>query len=73
MIYSTFFRSFVRPFEMMIIVLLVYSYDSFYRQNRGKTNKSGSKIGTIIRDAPHVHALPTIAVMMMQKIVKLTT
>jgi hypothetical protein len=43
-----------------------------YKQNNGRINKSGNKRGTMKRDKPQVQVLPTMAVIMMVKTVKLT-
>ena len=43
-----------------------------YKQKSGKMNKNGNKTGTIKSDAPQVQVLPTMAVIMIQRIVKLT-
>jgi hypothetical protein len=44
---------------------------TIYKQNNGRMNRNGSRIGTIRRDEPQVQKLPTIAIMMIVKIVKL--
>lgn len=42
-----------------------------YKQNKGRMNKNGSRMGTIRRDDPQVQKLPTIAIIMIVKIEKL--
>ena len=49
-----------------------YPISGYYKQKRGRMNKNGRRIGTISRDEPQVHKLPTMAIMMIIKSVKLT-